>query len=89
MRVVLLGTAAGGGFPRWNCACPRCAAARDGKLPARAPECAAVTGNSRDWWLLNASPELRAQLTAASTLGPDADADADPDPGTVRCEACC
>ncbi|MBT2420260.1 MBL fold metallo-hydrolase [Streptomyces sp. ISL-22] len=70
MRVVLLGTAAGGGFPRWNCACPRCAAARDGKLPARAPECAAVTGNSRDWWLLNASPELRAQLTAASALWP-------------------
>lgn len=71
VRVVLLGTAAGG-FPRWNCACPRCAAARDGKLPARAPECAAVTGNSRDWWLLNASPDLRAQLTATPALWPRA-----------------
>ncbi|WP_217205955.1 pyrroloquinoline quinone biosynthesis protein PqqB [Streptomyces sp. AC550_RSS872] len=72
MRVVLLGTAAGGGFPRWNCACARCAAARDGKLPTRTPECAAVTGNSRDWWLLNASPDLRAQLTAAPVLWPRA-----------------
>ncbi|MGW6906612.1 pyrroloquinoline quinone biosynthesis protein PqqB [Streptomyces sp. NPDC054940] len=70
MRVVLLGTAAGGGFPRWNCACARCAAARDGKLPTRTPECAAVTGNSRDWWLLNTSPDIRAQLTAAPALWP-------------------
>lgn len=70
LRVVLLGTAAGGGFPRWNCACVRCDAARDGKLPARGPECAAVTGNSRDWWLLNASPDIRAQLTAAPALWP-------------------
>lgn len=70
MRFVLLGTAAGGGFPRWNCACARCAAARDGKLPARGPECAAVTGNSRDWWLLNTSPDIRTQLTAASALWP-------------------
>ncbi|MFC5218691.1 pyrroloquinoline quinone biosynthesis protein PqqB [Streptomyces coerulescens] len=70
MRVVLLGTAAAGGFPRWNCACVRCDAARDGKLPVRGPECAAVTGNSRDWWLLNAPPDIRAQLTAASALWP-------------------
>ncbi|MGW1005973.1 hypothetical protein [Streptomyces sp. NPDC002520] len=64
MRVVLLGTAAGGGFPQWNCACALCAAARDGRLPSRTQECAAVTGNGRDWWLLNASPDLRTQLTA-------------------------
>ncbi|MER5935945.1 MBL fold metallo-hydrolase [Streptomyces sp. NPDC001928] len=70
MRVVLLGTAAGGGFPRWNCACVRCDAARDGKLPARGPECAAVTGNSRDWWLINASPDIRAQLGGAAALWP-------------------
>ncbi|MGI5373141.1 pyrroloquinoline quinone biosynthesis protein PqqB [Streptomyces sp. CA-251387] len=70
LRVVLLGTAAGEGLPRWNCSCARCAAARDGKLPARTPECAAVTGNSRDWWLLNTSPDIRAQLTAASALWP-------------------
>ncbi|MFG3661024.1 MBL fold metallo-hydrolase [Streptomyces sp. NPDC047706] len=70
MRVVLLGTAAEGGFPRWNCGCAPCAAARDGKLPARTQEAAAVTGNSRDWWLLNASPDIRAQLTATSALWP-------------------
>ncbi|OXY92514.1 pyrroloquinoline quinone biosynthesis protein B [Streptomyces diastatochromogenes] len=70
MRIVLLGTAAGGGFPQWNCACALCAAARKGTLPSRTQECAAVTGNGRDWWLLNASPDLRAQLTATPALWP-------------------
>ncbi|WP_251092068.1 pyrroloquinoline quinone biosynthesis protein PqqB [Streptomyces sp. Caat 7-52] len=70
VRVVLLGTAAGGGFPQWNCACALCAAARDGKLPSRTQECAAVSGNGRDWWLLNASPDLRAQLAATPALWP-------------------
>ncbi|AVH60394.1 MULTISPECIES: pyrroloquinoline quinone biosynthesis protein PqqB [Streptomyces] len=70
MKVVLLGTAAGGGFPQWNCACALCAAARDGKLPARTQECVAVSGNSRDWWLLNASPDIRTQLTATPELAP-------------------
>ena len=70
MRVVLLGTAAGGGFPQWNCACALCAAARDGKLPSRSQECVALSGNGRDWWLLNASPDIRAQLTATAALWP-------------------
>ncbi|MFE2420832.1 pyrroloquinoline quinone biosynthesis protein PqqB [Streptomyces hokutonensis] len=70
MRVVLLGTAAGGGFPQWNCACALCAAARDGKLPPRTQDCVAVTGNERDWWLLNASPDIRTQLAATSALWP-------------------
>ena len=70
MRVVLLGTAAGGGFPQWNCACALCAAARDGKLPARTQESVAISGNSRDWWLLNASPDIRTQLIAAPALTP-------------------
>jgi pyrroloquinoline quinone biosynthesis protein B len=70
VRVVLLGTAAGGGFPQWNCACALCAAARDGKLPSRTQECVAVTGNARDWWLLNASPDIRTQLTADPALWP-------------------
>jgi pyrroloquinoline quinone biosynthesis protein B len=65
-----LGTAAGGGFPQWNCACALCAAARDGKLPARTQESVAVSGNSRDWWLLNASPDIRTQLIAAPALAP-------------------
>ncbi|MCT9008063.1 pyrroloquinoline quinone biosynthesis protein PqqB [Streptomyces rhizosphaerihabitans] len=70
MRVVLLGTAADGGFPQWNCACGLCSAARDGKLPARTQECVAVSGNSRDWWLLNASPDVRTQLNATPALAP-------------------
>ncbi|KOV57285.1 pyrroloquinoline quinone biosynthesis protein PqqB [Streptomyces sp. MMG1121] len=70
VRVVLLGTAAGGGFPQWNCACELCTAARDGRLPSRTQECAAVTGNGRDWWLLNASPDLRTQLTTTPALRP-------------------
>ncbi|MET8244320.1 MBL fold metallo-hydrolase [Streptomyces sp. NPDC005202] len=43
---------------------------RRGKLPSRTQECVAVSGNSRDWWLLNASPDLRTQLTAAAALWP-------------------
>ncbi|MEV8034387.1 pyrroloquinoline quinone biosynthesis protein PqqB [Streptomyces sp. NPDC086182] len=70
MRVVLLGTAADGGFPQWNCACALCSAARDGKLPARTQECVAISGNSRDWWLLNASPDVRSQLNATPALAP-------------------
>jgi pyrroloquinoline quinone biosynthesis protein B len=70
LRVVLLGTAADGGSPQWNCACALCSAARDGKLPARTQECVAVSGNSRDWWLLNASPDIRTQLNATPALAP-------------------
>ncbi|MFE0511265.1 pyrroloquinoline quinone biosynthesis protein PqqB [Streptomyces sp. NPDC058964] len=70
VRVVLLGTAAGGGFPQWNCACALCAGARDGKVPSRTQECLALTGNGRDWWLLNASPDIRTQLNATPALWP-------------------
>lgn len=70
MRVILLGTAAGGGFPQWNCACALCARCHRGELPARSQECAAVSGNGRDWWLLNASPDIRTQLLATPALAP-------------------
>ncbi|MGW9026096.1 pyrroloquinoline quinone biosynthesis protein PqqB [Streptomyces sp. NPDC055722] len=70
VRVVLLGTAAGGGFPQWNCACALCTAARDGELPTRTQECVAISGNARDWWLLNASPDIRTQVTATTVLRP-------------------
>ncbi|MFD7501860.1 pyrroloquinoline quinone biosynthesis protein PqqB [Streptomyces sp. NPDC059850] len=70
MRVILLGTAAGGGFPQWNCACALCARCHRGELPARSQECAAVSGNGRDWWLLNASPDIRTQLLATPALTP-------------------
>ncbi|MFI6046996.1 pyrroloquinoline quinone biosynthesis protein PqqB [Nocardia sp. NPDC051321] len=70
MRVVLLGTAAGGGVPQWNCVCDRCVDVRQGRLPARTQEAVAISGNSQDWWLLNASPDIRAQLLGTPALQP-------------------
>ncbi|PXX58121.1 pyrroloquinoline quinone biosynthesis protein B [Nocardia tenerifensis] len=70
MRVILLGTAAGGGFPQWNCACALCHAAHRGLLRSRGQDCVAVSGDSRDWWLLNASPDIRTQLLATPALRP-------------------
>lgn len=70
MRVVVLGTAAGGGFPQWNCACDPCAKARKGLLPSRTQDCLAVSGNGRDWWLLNASPDIRVQLVGSAEFTP-------------------
>ncbi|MFE1439051.1 MBL fold metallo-hydrolase [Streptomyces sp. NPDC058739] len=57
-------------MPRWTCSCAPCAAARDGGAPARTQAGAAVSGNARDWWLLDASPDLRAQLTSVPALWP-------------------
>ncbi|HEX6347672.1 pyrroloquinoline quinone biosynthesis protein PqqB [Umezawaea sp.] len=70
MRAVLLGTAAGGGFPQWNCACGPCEAARAGRLRSRTQDCLAVSGDGEDWWLFNASPDVRAQLVATAALAP-------------------
>src|SRR5215469_6549348 len=64
MRVVLLGTAAGGGFPQWNCFCPTCRVARE--TPARAhprsQSSMAVSADGERWYLCNASPDVRDQL---------------------------
>ncbi|HEX2133135.1 MAG TPA: pyrroloquinoline quinone biosynthesis protein PqqB, partial [Actinophytocola sp.] len=72
MRVRLLGTAAGGGFPQWNCACPLCSACRAGSpdVPARTQDCLAISPDGREWYLLNASPDIRAQLIAEPALAP-------------------
>jgi pyrroloquinoline quinone biosynthesis protein B len=66
----VLGTAAGGGFPQWNCACSFCAKAGRGLVPARTQDCVAVSGNGSDWWLLNASPDIRIQLIACPEFAP-------------------
>lgn len=66
----MLGTAAGGGVPQWNCACGLCARVRAGGLPARTQDCLAVSGNGADWWLVNASPDIRAQLAVTRELAP-------------------
>ncbi len=69
MRVVVLGTAAGGGFPQWNCACRLCVACRAGDVPARTQDCLAVSAGD-GWYLVNASPDIRAQVLAAPVLAP-------------------
>ncbi|MEV8443226.1 pyrroloquinoline quinone biosynthesis protein PqqB [Actinosynnema sp. NPDC051121] len=70
MKVVVLGTAAGGGVPQWNCACGPCAAVREGRLPARTQDAVAVSGDGVRWWLVNASPDIGAQLASTPELAP-------------------
>jgi pyrroloquinoline quinone biosynthesis protein B len=72
MRVLVLGSAAGGGFPQWNCNCHNCSGLRDGTLnaSARTQSSIAVTSNSRDWVLINASPDILTQLKSFRQLQP-------------------
>jgi pyrroloquinoline quinone biosynthesis protein B len=72
MHVLVLGSAAGGGFPQWNCACPNCRALRAGTFPgkARTQTQIAISGDGRSWFLLGASPDLRAQIEATPELHP-------------------
>ncbi len=72
MRVKILGSAAGGGFPQWNCACPNCRSLRAGTFQgkARTQTQIAISADSRAWFLLGASPDLRAQIEATPELHP-------------------
>jgi pyrroloquinoline quinone biosynthesis protein B len=72
MRVKVLGSAAGGGFPQWNCACSNCSRLRGGVFPghARTQTQLAVTADDASWFLLNASPDLRQQILATLELAP-------------------
>ncbi len=67
MRARLLGTAAGGGLPQWNCACAICAGARR-QGGGRTQDSLAITGTGDSWYLVNASPDVRAQILAAPEL---------------------
>jgi len=69
-RARILGAAAGGGLPQWNCGCENCQLARDGSIPAQTQSSLAVSANGRDWAILNASPDIRAQLAATHDLHP-------------------
>jgi pyrroloquinoline quinone biosynthesis protein B len=64
VHVILLGTAAGGGFPQWNCWCPTCRIARDDPARARArtQSSIAFSADGVRWFLGNASPDVREQL---------------------------
>ncbi|HTU20571.1 MAG TPA: pyrroloquinoline quinone biosynthesis protein PqqB [Gemmataceae bacterium] len=72
MQVRLLGTAAGGGFPQWNCGCVNCEGVRRGTIRARprTQSCVAVSADGRRWFLLNASPDVRVQIESFAPLLP-------------------
>lgn len=72
MKIQVLGSAAGGGFPQWNCNCSNCDGVRNGTIKARArtQSSIAVTENDRDWVLVNASPDLLAQIRSVPNLQP-------------------
>jgi pyrroloquinoline quinone biosynthesis protein B len=72
MHVKILGSAAGGGFPQWNCACPNCRGLRAGtfKGKARTQAQVAVSADKNSWFLLGASPDLRVQIESTPELYP-------------------
>src|SRR3954452_22958750 len=71
LRIVVLGAAAGGGVPQWNCGCAVCRAARNGGIQSTQASIA-ISADSEHWLLINASPDLRQQLIAAPQLHPKA-----------------
>jgi pyrroloquinoline quinone biosynthesis protein B len=74
LLIRVLGSAAGGGFPQWNCGCSNCVGVRKGNLAAvaRTQESVAISADGRSWFLLNASPEIRQQIESFSGLHPQA-----------------
>ena len=71
LRVVVLGAAAGGGVPQWNCGCPVCAKARADHPELQSSQASiAVSNDSEHWFLVNASPDLRQQLIQTPQLHP-------------------
>ena len=82
---VVLGSAAGGGFPQWNSNAPACRRARSGDAAARVRSQAslAVSANQKDWFVLNASPDLRLQIEATVSLHPREELRSSPIAGVV------
>jgi pyrroloquinoline quinone biosynthesis protein B len=72
LHAVVLGSAAGGGFPQWNSNAPACQRVRrgDAAATARTQASLAVSANGRDWFVLNASPDLRMQIESTAVLHP-------------------
>jgi pyrroloquinoline quinone biosynthesis protein B len=72
VQLKILGSAAGGAFPQWNCACANCRALREGTFsgPPRSQTQVAVSEDGRSWFLLGASPDLRSQIEATPELHP-------------------
>jgi pyrroloquinoline quinone biosynthesis protein B len=76
IRIHILGSAAGGGLPQWNCACVNCVAARSGKIDPQTQSSLAISGDSEEFqnWLINASPDLPRQIESTTRLQPRGDA---------------
>jgi pyrroloquinoline quinone biosynthesis protein B len=72
MQVKILGSAAGGAFPQWNCACPNCLAVRAGTFHGkpRTQTQVAISQDRHSWFLLGASPDLRTQIEGTPELHP-------------------
>jgi pyrroloquinoline quinone biosynthesis protein B len=72
MKIIVLGSAAGGGFPQWNCNCRNCSGFRNGTIRAkrRTQSSIAVTADSTNWVVVNASPDILTQLIATPALQP-------------------
>src|ERR1700686_4846395 len=73
LRVVVLGAAAGGGVPQWNCGCRVCRIARTEHPELQSTQASiAISADDDHWFLINASPDLRQQLIATPQLHPKA-----------------
>ena len=76
IRIYILGSAAGGGLPQWNCSCANCIAARAGKIDPQTQSSIAISADSEEfqnWWLINASPDLPRQIESTTRLQPQCD----------------
>jgi len=69
-RARILGAAAGGGLPQWNCGCRNCNLARAGEIPAQSQSSIAVSADGEGWCILNASPDIRQQMADTPPLHP-------------------
>jgi pyrroloquinoline quinone biosynthesis protein B len=74
MKCLVLGSAAGGGFPQWNCGCRLCALARSGdpRAKPRTQVSVAVSADGERWLLVGASPDLRQQILDNPAMAPRA-----------------
>lgn len=72
MKIIVLGSSAGGGFPQWNCNCRNCDGVRKGTIKARprTQSSIAVSSNDVDWVLINASPDILTQIRNTPLLQP-------------------
>ncbi|MGH8966112.1 MAG: pyrroloquinoline quinone biosynthesis protein PqqB, partial [Actinomycetes bacterium] len=87
MRLLILGTAAGGGVPQWNCACAGCAAARTDPSLRRLHASIAVEAAEGRWYVVNATPDIGEQIEACAVLHPGPARRATPIAGVILTDA--